>query len=79
VDQLIQQVCQRAGINPDQARTAVNTVLGYVKDRLPPQLASQLDGVVGESSSNMGNVGQQAQQTFGNVSNDLGNPFGGQQ
>jgi len=76
VDQLIGQVSQRAGISPDQARTAVQTVAEFVKQRLPGPMASQVDGILAGQSSggtpNMGNLGGQAQQTMGNVDDTLG-------
>jgi hypothetical protein len=47
VDQLIKLVQEKTGISEQQARDAVSTVLGFVKERLPEPLASQIDGVVG--------------------------------
>lgn len=46
MDELVKLVSQKAGITEQQARTAVTTVLDFVKQKLPPQLASQVDGVV---------------------------------
>lgn len=46
MDELIKQVANKTGISEDQARTAVNTVLDFVKDRLPAPLAGQIDNVV---------------------------------
>ena len=45
-----QLVAQKTGIAEEQARTAVMTVLGFLKDRLPGPLAGQLDGILGGSS-----------------------------
>jgi hypothetical protein len=51
MQQLINQVTQRTGIPEDKARTAVDTVVGYLKQHLPGPIASQLDGAVsGEGS-----------------------------
>jgi uncharacterized protein (DUF2267 family) len=62
--QVVDLVKQKAGIGEDQARTAVNTVAGFIKDRLPPQIASQIDAVLdGKDVSSMGK--------------NLGNVFGG--
>lgn len=47
LDEIVGQVAQRAGIDQAQARTAVETVLGFLKQRLPAPLADQLDGVLG--------------------------------
>ena len=46
MDELINQVAQRTGLAPDKARTAVDTVLGYLKTKLPGPVAAQLDGAV---------------------------------
>jgi hypothetical protein len=47
MDQLIGMVKDRANINDDQARTAVDTVVGFLKDRLPDPIAGQIDHVIG--------------------------------
>jgi hypothetical protein len=46
MEELINQVAQRTGLAPDKARTAVETVLGFVKSRLPPAIATQLDSAL---------------------------------
>lgn len=46
MDELINMVAQKTGLGPDKARTAVDTVLGFLKDRLPAPIASQLDSAV---------------------------------
>ncbi len=46
MDELVKLVSQKAGITEQQAQAAVATVLDFVKQKLPPQLASQVDGVV---------------------------------
>jgi uncharacterized protein (DUF2267 family) len=53
--QIVDLVKDKAGIGEDQARTAVNTVAGFIKDRLPPQIADQIDQVLeGKDVSSMG-------------------------
>jgi hypothetical protein len=50
--QLIEQITQRVGIPADKAQAAVETVVGFLKQRLPGPVASQLDNAVsGEESS----------------------------
>lgn len=43
MDQLAKMVSDRAGIDEGSARTAVDTVLGFLKDKLPDPIAGQLD------------------------------------
>ncbi len=47
MDELIKQVSAKTGISEEQARTAVDTVLGFLKDKLPAPIAGQIDNVVG--------------------------------
>ena len=58
MDELVNQVAQRTGIAPDKARTAVDTVLGFLKSRLPAPIASQLDSAVsGQGGAAGGGMG----------------------
>jgi hypothetical protein len=58
MDELINQVAQRTGLAPDKARTAVDTVLGFLKTRLPAPIASQLDAAVsGQGGAAGGGLG----------------------
>jgi len=47
MDQLINQITARTGITHDQAQQAVDTVVNYLKSRLPAPLAGQIDGLLG--------------------------------
>ena len=47
MDQLIKLVQEKAGISEAQARQAVQTVLGFLKDKLPAPIAGQIDSVLG--------------------------------
>ena len=63
MEELINQVAQRTGLAPDKARTAVDTVLSFLKTRLPAPIASQLEnalaGGVG-ASAGAGGLGDAA-------------------
>jgi uncharacterized protein (DUF2267 family) len=69
LDQLVNEVAERVGIPHDKALQAVQVVVGYLKNKLPGPIASQIDGALG--SQHGGGIADQAQQTLGN----LGNPF----
>ena len=56
MDELIQLVCQKTGISADQARVAVETVLGFLKQRLPAPVAAQIDGLLSGSTPQLGNI-----------------------
>jgi hypothetical protein len=55
MEELIKQVTAKTGISEEQAKSAVNTVLGFLKNKLPAPIAGQIEGVlVGESSAGGG-------------------------
>ena len=56
MNDLIEQVAQKAGISPEQARTAVEAVLQFVKDRLP-SAAGPLDGLLGNDAGHGRSMG----------------------
>jgi hypothetical protein len=76
VDELIKQVAERTGIGEDKARTAVETVLGFLKQRLPAPIAGQLDGALGAGGGEGGALGGIADKA-GDALGGLGGMFGG--
>lgn len=54
MDQLVNLVSQKAGITQDQARAAVQTVLDFLKQKLPAPVASQIDGVLSGQMPDLG-------------------------
>jgi hypothetical protein len=51
MDELISAVSTRTGLSQEQARSAVDAVLGLLKSRLPAPLANHLDSLVCGSAS----------------------------
>ncbi len=49
MDELVKLVAQKTGLPPDQAKVAVETVIGFLKQKLPAPIAGQIDGVLGGS------------------------------
>ena len=70
MEELVRQVSQRAGIDEGKARAAVETVVGFLKDKLPAPVAGQLDGVLG------GGAGGGLSERAGNLMGGLGGMFG---
>jgi hypothetical protein len=70
VDELIKLVAGKVGISPEQAEQAVNTVLGFLKDKLPEPIAGQLENIVGGGSGGAGGL------DLGDVGGALGGLFG---
>lgn len=47
LDELVKLVAQKTGLSEEMARTAVETVIGYLKEKLPAPIAGQIDSVLG--------------------------------
>lgn len=56
MDELIKRVSEKTGISEDQAKTAVTTVLGFLKDKLPAPIAGQIENVIGGQGGGVGNI-----------------------
>lgn len=57
MDELVKLVSQKTGISEAQAETAVKTVLGFLKDKLPEPIAGRLDDIVsGTGSLDLGDL-----------------------
>jgi hypothetical protein len=50
MDELINLVVKKTGISKDQAKAAVDTVIKFLKEKLPAPIAAQIDGVLGGSA-----------------------------
>ncbi len=68
MEELAQLVSEKAGISSDQAKAAIETMLGFLKEKLSEPLASQVDTLLTSGSGSMDNVN--------NVVKGLGGLFG---
>jgi hypothetical protein len=58
MDELIKMVTDKVGISEAQAKQAVDVVLGFLKDKLPGPVGSQIDAVLkGDLGSVTGALG----------------------
>lgn len=57
MDELISMVSQKAGITTEQAKTAVVTVMDYLKNNLPDSVSGQFDAMMGAMGGMMGSAG----------------------
>ena len=69
MDELIKRITEKTGISEDQARSAISTVSGFLKERLPSPIAGQVDNVL----SGAGGM----TDTLGDAAAKVGNLFGG--
>lgn len=72
MDELVRQVTQRTGISEEQARTAVETVVGFLKERLPAPIAGQVDSVIGGGAGAAGGLADKAGDMLGGLGGMLG-------
>ena len=57
MDELIALVVEKTGISEQMAQTAVDTVLSFLKEKLPDPIASQIDNVInGIDADDVGNA-----------------------
>jgi hypothetical protein len=67
LDELVKLVSQKTGLSEEMARTAVEMVVGYLKEKLPAPIAGQIDSVLGG-----GEMGKKA----GEIAKGLGGILG---
>ena len=72
MEEIVKQVAGRAGISEDQARTAVETVMGYLKTALPGSISGQLDAVIGGGAGAVGDLAGRAEEIIGGLGGMLG-------
>jgi hypothetical protein len=60
MEELIKRVSEQAGISEEQARKAVETVAGYLKERVPAPYSSYIDSFMsgggGEGGGGLGSL-----------------------
>lgn len=54
MEELIKQVTAKAGISEDQARSAVNAVMDFVKKRLPAPIADEIENAMSGEGGGIG-------------------------
>ena len=72
MQEVVNMVSQRTGLGEDMSRTAVNTVIGFLKDRLPAPISTAIDTYMNKGAvdtSNLGNLGSELGGMFGKKGN----------
>lgn len=65
MDQLIQTIQQRTGLDAEQARGAAQAAADFFKDKLPDPIAGQIDGIL----SGQGSDADSAMEKIGSAFN----------
>lgn len=78
MQELIKQLTEKVGINPEQAQGAIDTVLGFVKDKLPAGMGDQLDGIMSGNASgfDLSSLGDIAGGLGDKIKDGIGGIFG---
>ncbi|TCS36345.1 hypothetical protein EDC30_107162 [Paucimonas lemoignei] len=71
MNEIIQRLVAKTGLPEDKAAMAVDTVVGFLKEKLPGPVASQIDSLVGGQSGGSGGMGG-----LGDMASNLGGMFG---
>ncbi|MCA1555391.1 MAG: hypothetical protein LC747_01755 [Acidobacteria bacterium] len=72
MEELIKQITERTGITESQARTAIDTVINYMRDKLPASVSGTIDNALGGGANVAGDLADTAQNVLGG----LGGMFG---
>jgi hypothetical protein len=65
MEELIKRITEKTGISEDQARSAVNTVSGFLKEKLPSPIAGQVDNVLSGAGGVTDKLGDAAAKVGG--------------
>ncbi len=69
MEELIKLVSQKTGLSEEMAKVAVQTVVDYLKTKLPGPVAGQVDAAL-SGSGGLGNLGQLSQGLGGLLGKD---------
>jgi hypothetical protein len=65
MDALINKVVERTGLSEDKARAAVDTVVGFLKERAPAGISGQIDSLVQGGEGGVGGIASSVGGMFG--------------
>jgi hypothetical protein len=67
MNELIQRLIDKTGLSEEQAASAMQTVVGFVKEKLPAPIAAQVESVLagGSEGGALGNIGGALGGLFG--------------
>jgi hypothetical protein len=69
MENVIKMVSEKAGISETQATTAVQTVLSFLKDKMPGGIGAQVESFINGGSGSMGDMA-------GGLKDKIGGMFG---
>ena len=67
MEELIKTVTAKAGISESQARTAVDTIVSFLKDKLPGGIGGQVESFLAGNAAKVGDVIDAVKDKAGNL------------
>ena len=77
MDELIKLVSEKANISAEQAKQAVESVLAFIKDKLPSPIGEQVTNLLSGAGGLLGQAGGSLGDVAGQAGDVLGGLFGG--
>ncbi len=77
MDELIKLVSEKANISAEQAKQAVESVLAFIKDKLPAPIGEQVTNLLSGAGGLAGQAGGAVSDVVGKAGETLGGLFGG--
>ena len=68
MNEIIQRLTEKTGLSEENANAAVDAVVGFLKEKLPSPMASQIDSLLA-GGAGMG-------ERFGGIAKGIGGMFG---
>jgi hypothetical protein len=56
MEDLVKAIAEKAGITEDQAKQALNTVIEYAKEKVPPAFQGMVDGLLKGEKPGLGGM-----------------------
>ena len=69
MEELIKMVTQKTGISESQAKSAVETVVTFLKDKMPGGIGSQVESFVNGNAASIGNAVDSIKDKVGGMFN----------
>jgi hypothetical protein len=69
MEDLIKMVTAKTGISESQAKSAVETVVSFLKDKMPAGIGSQVESFISGNAGSVGNIADTIKDKVGGLFN----------
>ena len=67
MEELIKMVSEKTGISEEQATTAVQTVVTFLKDKMPAGLGTHVESFLSGGTDSLGNIADELKSKLGGL------------